>query len=58
MSLSTLIELGATTVKIARPSLYGLLIAAVLAGCASQERQLPTLEIALQSKERAQSDTD
>lgn len=52
MSRSTLIELGATIVKIARPSLCGLLIAAVLAGCASQERQLPTLEIALQSKEQ------
>lgn len=52
MSLATFFEQRATTVKVARPALYGLLIAAVLAGCASQQAQPPVLEVARQSTEQ------
>ncbi|MGY1889260.1 hypothetical protein [Pseudomonas sp. SDT291_1_S447] len=35
MSFGTLVEFGVTSVKVARAPLYGLMLAAVLAGCAS-----------------------
>lgn len=35
MSFGTLVEFGVTPVKVARAPLYGLMLAAVLAGCAA-----------------------
>jgi hypothetical protein len=52
MSFGTFVEFGVTSVKVARAPLCGLLLAAVLAGCASQFPQPPVLEVALQSKEQ------